>query len=87
MRCFDHRQIVEQKPLKSPDLSNASQFLWKKNINFFVHDIPLSLFILSQIDPVLNHPASCFKVHFTINRSGFRCIDFAQVLGIKKFSY
>jgi len=69
MRCFDHRQIVEQKPVKSPDLSNVSPLLWKKNINFCVHEILLSFFILSQINPVLNHPASCFKVHITMNRS------------------
>jgi len=69
MRCFDHKQIVEKKPLKSPDLSNVSPFLRKKNINYCVHDIPLPLFTLSQINPVLNHPASCFKVHFTISPS------------------
>jgi hypothetical protein len=27
MRRFDHRQIVEQKPLKSPDLSHVSALL------------------------------------------------------------
>ena len=55
--CFDHRIIEEQKPLKSSDLLNVSSFLWKKNINFCVHDIPLSFFILSQFNPDLNHPA------------------------------
>jgi hypothetical protein len=69
IRYFDHRQTVMQKPLKSPDLANVSPFLWKKNINFCFRDIPLWFFILSQINPVLKHPASCFKFHFAIKRS------------------